>query len=179
MRNGGELYRICIQDIDYLLKEVSGSPGTRRCAGHATMQHSVRRVSHISLCSNELKAICWEHGATCDLIPTTLGAVLTLKLRQLFTQRRCFGAVLGRFDMRLDCAGGAHGLEGFAYEVLLPLVHMFELVGDVVLLHGIGFKPGNLRAQKSDVMALLRLHKSRIVNPFVDSVLVIPSALVL
>ena len=48
--------------------------------------------------------------------------------------------------MEFDCADAAHRMEGFGYGVIVAMAHAFELAGEIVLLHGVGFQSGNARA---------------------------------
>ena len=71
---------------------------------------------------------------------------LIFEFGQLFAQPGRFGAILCCLEMKLDCADAAHGGEGFAYGVFPAVAEAFELIGEIVLLHGVGFQSGNVCA---------------------------------
>ena len=81
-----------------------------------------------------------QDGAALERAMDLLGRSrsLILQLSQLFAQVGGFGAILCGFDVKLDCSDAAYRVEAFAYGVGLAVAHAFELVGELVLLHGVG-----------------------------------------
>ena len=91
------------------------------------------------------------------------GLALTLKLSQLVTEACCFIAVFSSLDLVLHRADAAYGAKKFADSIGFALVHVFELVDEIVLVQGVGLHSVNAMLKVLDVRPAMSLIDGRII----------------
>lgn len=93
-----------------------------------------------------------------------LALALAFDLSQLITQGRSFGAILFGFDTELDGADAAHRVDDLGDGAALAVAGMFELVGKIVLVQGVGLHFVNTAVKILDVRPAPSLRDDRIAD---------------
>src|SRR6266700_1985613 len=118
---------------------------------------SYERKKSASKCSRLLQAL-WKGPSSSPAERwVRKGLVLAFDLSQLITWARSFGAILFSFDTELDSVDGTPRIHNLDDSTGLAVAGMFELVGEIVLVEGIGLNFVNMIVKILDFRPALRL----------------------